>query len=90
MSWPAEGALAALDSIKALNAGISFISPLTFTKRMMGAFPAFSKQQMFGNSLGQCGRIPGCANLQRGVRPHYGSPYLRTSLHGFSQTATCE
>lgn len=52
MSWPAEGALVALDSTKALNAGISFISALTLTKRMMGAFLAFLKRQMFGNSLG--------------------------------------
>lgn len=36
MSWPTEGALVALDSIKALDAGISFVSALTFTKRMMG------------------------------------------------------
>lgn len=36
MSWPTEGALVALDSIKALNAGISFISALTFSKSMMG------------------------------------------------------
>lgn len=36
MSWPTEGALVALDSIKALNAGISFISALTFTKGMTG------------------------------------------------------